>query len=785
MNSRLARTAESFFESIARRPRTVLAVLAAIAAALVPALLLLRFDNSPDSFLPPEHPALISKKRIERTFGLEDPMLLAVVAGRPDGIYSEKPLRLIEALTRDVREILGSFPGETRGSVYSLATEYDVELIGGILNERPFLDPFPRSDDDFRDLKASLGRIELYTGVLVSMDGSAGALVILPPPGAAGEVHAAVSDIARSRARECPDLRLVLAGEAAVRSTMGEQVARDGFRLNPLCVGVIGLFLLAAFRNAAGVILPFLVVGWASIVMLGAMALAGSPIYIITNAILVTVVSLGVADTIPVQAEYYAEMGRDPAAPGAALAVRAMSRMWLPVIFTCVTDMAGFLSFVITGVMPPLEAFGLFTSIGCAAALVASLTLLPACLSLLDPAAPAHRKRRDWAFAGPVTEALGRSGRLVLRRPLLAIAIAGLVLAGACAAALAVRVDQSMESAFDEESDIVRGNRLINRLFHGTYFLDVLVESEKPGGLLEPSAIRAIGDLEAHARTLPRVSGSLSLAGFTRKLNQILGDWAPAAYTIPEDAEAVREAFALLDASPSKKADFLHIVDPTYRISNVRLRLSSGWYTDEQPVVSAMEAYIAKHFPAGGPLRAELSGRVNMDCHWVRLIVASNISSLLCTLATVFVLLCVMFRSVAAGLISLVPVAMAVAATYAAMGAGGIELGIGTSMFAALAMGVGINFPIHVLERLRSAIRDRGMTENAAYDELFALTGKALLFDALAVSLGFLALLVSDLPILRHFGLMIAISIAAACVSSLAVVPPIVKVLRPRFVYGA
>jgi predicted RND superfamily exporter protein len=76
------------------------------------------------------------------------------------------------------------------------------------------------------------------------------------------------------------------------------------------------------------------------------------------------------------------------------------------------------------------------------------------------------------------------------------------------------------------------------------------------------------------------------------------------------------------------------------------------------------------------------------------------------------------------------------------------------------------------------------MADEEVHDELFTLTGKALLFDALAVSLGFLALLVSDLPILRHFGLMIAISITVACVTSLAVIPPLVRLLRPRFVYG-
>jgi predicted RND superfamily exporter protein len=773
---------KAFLALIARRPRRVLVLMGAIMAAFACALPLVRWDNRPDSFMPRSHPAYLAKRLVEERFGLEDPMLLAVVTGQPRGIFREAPLRLIASLTEEISRRLASSPAAAARPVYSLATELDVELEGGILHETPFLAPFPETEADFRRLEAALARVELYDGVLIAGDGSASAIIVMPPEGEADEVSRFVADLAARRAE--PGIRLVLAGEAAVRSAMGRQVTLDALRLNPLCVLIVAVFLALAFRNATGVILPFLVVGWGSVVMLGAMALAGSPVYIITNAILVTVVSLGVADTIPVLAEYYRELGLDPGAGPAELALRATNRLWLPVAFTCITDMAGFLSFLLTGVMPPLEAFGLFTAIGCAATLVASLTILPACLALIDPARPSQARRSSWAVAGPIAGGLRLLGERIRRRPR-GVSIASLAaLALGLVAARGLRVDQSMESAFDEESEIVQANRLVNRLFHGTYFLDVLLEAERPGAFLDPALLRQVQDLEEHAKALPHVNGSISIAGFARKLNQILHDWDPAELRIPPDAETVKEHFSLLDASPSKKADFLRAVSPDYRTANVRLRLSSGWYRDERPVVEALEAYLRTHFPPGGPVRGTLAGRVNMDVHWMRLIVESTTWSVLSTLSMVLILLVVLFRSVAAGLLSVVPVAMAVAATFATMALSGIDLSIGTSMFAALAMGVGINFPIHVLERLRITLREEGLLESEAFGVVFSLTGKALLFDALAVSLGFLALVVSDLPILRHFGLMIAMSIATASVASLITLPALVAWLRPRFLYG-
>ena len=150
------------------------------------------------------------------------------------------------------------------------------------------------------------------------------------------------------------------------------------------------------------------------------------------------------------------------------------------------------------------------------------------------------------------------------------------------------------------------------------------------------------------------------------------------------------------------------------------------------------------------------------------------------TMVVILVCLMLLFRSFWTGLLAILPVAFAVLVTYAVMAGAGIPLSIGTSMFASLAIGVGVNFPIHVIDRVRLARREAQGDWRRVFDEVFSITAKALAFNALAVTCGFLALLVSELPLLRHFGLMIGLGISSCCVASLTLLPALMM-LGDRF----
>ncbi len=780
-----------FFETVTAWPRTTIAVVLTLAAASALPIASIRFDNTPDAFIPEGHPALEAKERVEREFGLRDPMILALTTTETDGIFRPGPMRRLKETTDEILGALrdmersGEIPPLGDHPVYSIATESAVFTEGDIPVEFPFLEPFPETAEDFRRLKTALLDLELYTGVIVSEDGSAAAVVVMPPPGHAEPVFQRMEEIARrARSRLDPGEGIHLAGEAAVRSAMGYAVARDGYRFNPICFAVVSLFLFLAFRNLTGVLLPIIVVGCSVLLMLGTMCLAGKPVYIITNAIAVTVVSIGVASSMHILAEFYEALGqRRPGVTKRDVVVEACHRLWIPILFTTATDVAGFGSTFFSGIMPPLEWFGFFSAIGLGAVLFFAWTAVPAWLMLVNTGRGAHQRLRAWAIEGPIAAGLRRLGTWSYDHPVTMLLIGVAAFALGAAGAARVRANQSMASAFRDNAPIVQADRALNRLLHGTYFLDVLLEGDKPGDMIDPKTLSRIDALERFAKTLPHVGGTVSVAGFARKVHHILNHYAPGENKLPGSAESARDELTLIRSrSPTKLADLRHVVDDDYRVANVRIRMRSGELVDEAVVVEAMEGLLEEHF-AGLPVRASLAGRVNMDYHWMKLVVRSNAGNVALSMSLVVVCMVVMFRSIAGGLYCLVPVALAVLYTYGVMGFAGIDLSISTSMFAAIATGVGVDYPTHILDRLRLRIGFEGAEPRVAFAETMGSAGKAVLFNAAAVAFGFLVLTVSELPVLVRFGVMIAVGITVACAASLTVLPAMVRWFQPAFIF--
>ncbi len=794
-----------FFGAITGYPRLTLAAIGLFAVLSAVPMVWIKFDNRPDSFLPPGHPALVAKETVEETFGLQDPILLALFTtwpdgtAMPDGIFRRDPLRRLQEITGEIRRALEELEGAKKippageHAVMSIATETWVDGSGDLPEEFPFLDPFPETPEDFRHLKAALFDLELYNGILVSEDGSAGAVVVLPPPGYAEPVYRQMEMIAERARKEIaeeapsdvkPRQEIHLAGEAAVRSAMGFAVARDGYRYNPICFVVVALFLFLAFRNFTGVIIPIIVVGCSVFLMLGTMCLAGKPIYIITNAIAVTVMSIGVASSMHILAEFYEELGqRGPGTTKRELVVAACHKLWLPVLFTSVTDVAGFLSTFFSGIMPPLELFGLFSAIGLGAVVLYAWTAVPACLMLVNPAKKAHQRLRRWSAEGPMASGIRAVGLWCYDHPRAALlaGLAAFLLGGV--GAFQIQANQSMSGAFREESPIIQADRAINRVFYGTYFLDILLKGEKPGDLLRLDVLRKIDELEKHAETLPFVGGTTSVAGFARKLNHILNHYDPAKNRLPESDATLRDQFHLIqEESPTKIADLRRMVDKEYRMANIRIYVKNGEFVHEAAVVKEMESYLQGHFD-GLPVRPILAGRVNMDYHWMNLVVRSNVGNVALAMMLVLACMVAMFRSLWGGIFCLIPVAMAVLYTYGVMGFAGIYLNIGTTMFAAIATGVGVDYPTHILNRLRMRIGGQGMDPREAMAETLGIAGKAVVFNAAAVAFGFLVLLLSELPLLVRFGVMIAVGIVTACMASLTILPALVRWFQPNFVF--
>jgi len=277
------------------------------------------------------------------------------------------------------------------------------------------------------------------------------------------------------------------------------------------------------------------------------------------------------------------------------------------------------------------------------------------------------------------------------------------------------------------------------------------------------------------------VNRATSIVDYLKQMNRALNGDQRAAYQLPNDADLIAQYFLLYSAS-GDPTDFEEQVDYDYRLANVRVRMDTGVYTDEKFVVEAMQSYIDTHFNMPD-INANLSGRVNVDYHWIKRLGENHFTSVAVAMFLVWLMASLSMRSIVAGVITIIPVAISILLIYAVMGFSGIWLAIGTSMFAAIAIGLGVDFSVHTIERLQVLIREQGRSFDDAITDLYPSTGRALFFNFAALVLGFGVLTTSEVVPLIRFGSLVAVGVSASFLASMTVLPALIKAMRPAFLF--
>jgi len=176
---------------------------------------------------------------------------------------------------------------------------------------------------------------------------------------------------------------------------------------------------------------------------------------------------------------------------------------------------------------------------------------------------------------------------------------------------------------------------------------------------------------------------------------------------------------------------------------------------------------------------------VHIESHGTKIeladmVINGQIRSLLLAMGVIFLLLTVIFRSLGAGTLSVIPLSIAILILFGSMGFFGITLDIATALISSVMIGVGIDYTIHFLWRFKEE-RSRGLEHNEAAFVTLTTTGRGIIINALSVMIGFLVLTLSNFEPLRFFGALVVISIGSCLISALVLIPSIVVLIKPRF----
>ncbi|MBH0178539.1 MAG: RND family transporter [Nitrospira sp.] len=765
--------AARFFRWVTEYPKALLGMgilLMLSAAAFIPGLVK---DTSSDSFIAKDNPARVYRDHVKQVFGLSDPFVIAVINHGPTGVFNPETLQLVQWLTDRVKTI----PNVDPDGVVSLATENNIVGTDDGMQVSPFFEPPPATQAQANAIRTAIADFPLYQGSLAARDSTATLIVaeILDEMKNETTYNAFMALV-----KEAPQLsgvELHVAGEGAISSYLYNYIDRDATRLNPIVAIVITLVLFIAFRTVRGMLLPNLVVLATVAVAFGTMAASGVKFYVITNGLASILIGMAVAEPIHILTHYY-EIGRaHPDLSHREIIVRTMTETWKPLANTILTTVVGFVSLYASGGMPPMQYFGLFAAIGVMTAWLYGMVFIPAALMLVKfKPSPAIRREQTTDRYGRAMVALGtcsiRHPRLILTVTLMIIIIGGM-------GASRLIIDEALIENFQQAEPIYYADKAINQVMDGTNYLDIVVETQTHEGLFNPDSLRRMEALQRFVETLPGVGGTTSVVDYIKQMHRSINENRKDAYSIPDNRDLVAQLFLLYSAS-GDPTDFEEEIDYDYRRANIRASINTSTYTNNRIVIEALEPYLATHFNTND-MTAHLSGRVTVNHHWLKTIATTHFVSEGLALVISWLMVAWLLRSFVAGLFTLVPVFASVLAVYGVMGFGGIWLAVGTSMFAAIATGLAIDFGVHTTQRIRELMESGTGTFEERMARFFPSTGRALFFNFAAMSLGFGTLMTSVVPPLIRFGGLVTLAMAVSFLASIMVMPAMAKLFRPRF----
>ncbi|MDX9740910.1 MAG: MMPL family transporter [Gammaproteobacteria bacterium] len=809
-----------WYQFILRHPKLVLIVLAAITVVLAMQLKDLRWETDARVYLPKGHPAIIYDEKVADLFGVKDSLVIGIVNDGEQGVYNTETLERIQRITDQVAAIPGVIAIRSIDvASLSSATIFvgDEESIGSVR----LMPEIPQNASDIDRLRGLVeDNADLFVGNLVSADGKATMIRAKLKEGADNRYQAyfwikgiidaetgggdgeswsgAGSEWSRESGSDSQPSewtaeeqaewwsqrnqagaqvgtdngdRFYLAGRPVIEVTSGLHAMSDMAIMIPFLAVALAISLFLIFRTARGVLLPLITMAAAIVWTMGLMALANVPLYTISTMLPVILVAVSIGDTVHFMSHYYDHVLHDAHRPSSTIVGEVLGRLGAPLITTSVTTAVGFLSLVLAD-MPPFVHFGLFTVLGILLSWLLTITLIPAMLCLMQPKVGNYlvkrRQMRVHSEQNHLTRLLVSTAGTLHRRSgtvaLILLALAAVAAVGASR----LFVDSSWLSDFREDSELVQANDMFNDKFDGTIFLNMVVEGKEDGAFRNPELLKRLEAIQAYGETLPYVGSARSIVDYIKNVNKTLHAGDPAYDVIPDTEGQIGEFLFLL--SVSGRPELLdEVIDYNYRQGLVTFAIKTDHTRDLRQVIEQIREQSATQL-AGMDVDFNFAGSANNSYIWAQLLIGSQTMAILVSKIGIFLLAALLFRSLATGLYTIVPVSLTTLFIAGFAGWSGIPLDVSTALAAGVAIGVGVDYAVHYIFRYRDEAARLG-SGLAATQETMRTVGKTIAFSALVVTIGFGVLCFSQFPPHAKLGWFVAAYMVVSCLVALITLP--------------
>ncbi|MGH7390320.1 MAG: efflux RND transporter permease subunit [Candidatus Rokuibacteriota bacterium] len=738
------------------RPRLAAALLVALTAFFAWQLPRLEIDPSAEGLMLERDPAREFYEQVERRFGSDN---LTVVLVKADDVFTPAVLGIVKRLTDGLERVEGA----TR--VESLTSVRNIKGDGDTLDMEPLVGrAVPDDPGEIARIRADALGNRVFVGNLVAADARATAITIYTDGRPEDrEFNRRFTDQVEAliRGEAAPGVTVYQIGSVITRLANARSIEEDQKRVVPICTLVQMLVLWLAFRTPQGMVIPVSTTLLSILWTLGLMALLRLPMNLLTSIVPALLIAISFAEDVHMISEYHLRLERGQAKLDAIRSMLAEAA--LPLTITTGTTAVGFATLTLTDVTMLIQ-FGQAATLGLLANFVVTMLMAPLLMRLWPVPRRLRRAALDRdATDGWIPRLMERLGHFNLRYRVPILVVAGLLAAGSLVGWLNLRVDTDFVSLFPRDSFIRQRIEDLRRSLGGALNFYVVVDTGREDGVKDPQVLRKIAALQDHLAGTGKVAKTVSVADYIRKMHREMNGGDPAFEVVPDSVEAVAQYLLLLEGTElAKFVDF----DASGASIVVRHDLTGSQAISD--LRREIEGYIAREFPPTLPARP--TGEAILTNNAVDFLAVNELQSLWTTFVVIGLIHALLFLSLRAGLLSMIPNVIPVLTTYGLMGLVGIPLDVSTALVATVAIGIAVDDTVHHMVTYNRQLQEHRDQKVAMFNTLRA-QGRPIIYVSAALIASFLPLLLAERVSTVHFGLLAAFAMLMAMVGELTLTP--------------
>ncbi len=715
-------------------------------------------DFTPQALFMDSTPALDRMQVMEETFGREDNDLVLVLDGLQASTASVEALRALHgAMEADPRvervdSVVDAELAEREGQ--------GIRVINPI-DELPPAQALARLADD-----------PVLGGLIMARDGSATAIRVRieRQREKVADLAPVIDDlVAAAQAVALPEgTRLYPIGVPWVRVEVVQLMLQDQARFLPAVALLFAATICLLFRRFWLGLAPLVCVLVADLWAISALMAGGAVFNVLSTLVPTLVVVIGSSDGIHLASRYREELEANGGDRAAAMG-RTMRHMTVACFLTTFTTAAGFGSLVVAQTRVVRE-FGVHCAVAVMITWVAIMLLLPAMLAFI-PAASIVRAGIVAGRAPLGQRLLAAVDAGVRRRPVavLATVLAMTVLAGWWGSG--VRSNSNLMEMYHRGAPTWEAMQVVESKLGGVVPVFYHLQGE-PGQLLEPDELQRLERLERELRQQGPVLWTSSLAGHVREVHWLLTgeEGLP-----PSRAAAAQE---LLVAELSGRLPFEGVVDAEQAQTRVLALVSDAGGQAYLDMQREMEVIAAQIFD-GSAMTVELTGDGIMASAGLRILVYDLLGSMALVFLVILATLWILLRDLRLALVAAIPNLVPLLFTLATIELMGWDLRATNIVTFTVAIGLAVDDTIHFIVRYRQE-RMAGLDVTGAISRSFHGAGHAIVLTSLLLMIGFSVLCVSELTSTRAFGILASVTVLAAVLADLFLLPALLHLVGRR-----